>query len=398
VLDVPYSKDDESPAERQRSVRVAFDSADPVEVDVVPSFATGSVSHATRIGHLPRNTTRICGYSRCGNTLVYDGNGRPPEYCKDRHWPGGKTCRQMAQAERDAVRAAGLDAHLDAFDSTAGQLVTVAGPLHERLGDLLAALDHVRDGALTRVGDAERQMAEAVQRADRAERHAQRATAEEHRARTEMEQASAAAQHAAVQAAEARQDADTRIAAALDRLTIVEREHGQALARAHAAEAARHDEAERRTAAEQRAADLDAHLHQARETIERTREAHDALRERADAAEQAANRVQAELLQVTTRAEQAEMLAATQATELDDTRTRLTGERDAAESRADAATQALAAARSKHEQLRRQLAEATIAELAATKRAERAETRHDRLVETLSNLAHRNASSEGDPA
>ena len=391
VLDVPYNKDDESPANRRRSVGVTFDDADPAQIDVVPSLVTGSVSHATRIGHLPGSTTRICGYSRCGNTLVYDGNGRPPEYCKDRRWPGGKTCRQMAQAERDAVRAAGLDAQLDAFDSTAGQLVTVAGPLHERLGDLLAALDHVRDGALTRVGDAERQMAEAVQRADRAERHAQHANNEEHRARTEMEQARVAAQHAAVQAAEARQDADTRIAAALDRLTIVEREHGQALARAHAAEAARHDETERRAAAEQRAADLDAHLHQARQTIERVRDAHDGLRGRADAAEQAANRFQAELLQVTTRAEQAEMLAATRAAELDDTRARRADERDAA-------TQALAAARSGQEELRHQLAEAEAAARAATERAERAETRHDQLVETLSNLAHRGASTEGDPA
>jgi chromosome segregation ATPase len=374
--------------------------------DVLPS---GSMRRGTRITNLHgvdvdvaavlRPEARLCGYSKCGNELDYDGKGRPPEYCPPavRTWPGGKTCKQMAHAERDAVRVAGLDAQLDAFDASTGRLIAAAGPLHERLGDLLADVAAVRSGALVRVGEAEREMAAALDRAEQAERAATQARHDEVQARAAAETAAAAAAGGLQRAARIKDEADTRIAAALDRLSIVEREHGQALGRAHAAEAARHDEARRRADAEQRTADLEAQLHQARETIERARGAQDALHARADAAEQAAHRVQADLEHAAIRAQQAETLAAAQAAELSELRARITGERATAETRATAA-QTLAEAQADQEELRRQIAGAAATARAATERAERAETRHDQLVATLSTLAHRSATPEGDPA
>ena len=59
--------------------------------------------------------TRYCGYAECGQALDYDGRGRPPEYCQDRRWADGRTCRQLAAAQRAAERAAGLEAPLEAF-------------------------------------------------------------------------------------------------------------------------------------------------------------------------------------------------------------------------------------------------------------------------------------------
>src|SRR4051812_28840522 len=115
---------------------------------------------------------RRCGYSQCGEPLEYDGQGRPPEYCRDRRWPGGRTCKQMAAVERAGERAAGLDAPLDTFRASTDRLVAAAGPLAEHLTAVLAAVTGVRDGALTRVGDAERAMTAAVERADAAEARA----------------------------------------------------------------------------------------------------------------------------------------------------------------------------------------------------------------------------------
>src|SRR5437763_11908494 len=115
---------------------------------------------------------RVCGYSQCGNTLDYDGRGRPPEYCPDRRWPGDKTCKQMAAADRAGERAAGLDAPLDTFRASTDRLVAAAGPLAEHLTAVLTAVTAVRDGALTRVGDAERAMTAAIARAEAAESRA----------------------------------------------------------------------------------------------------------------------------------------------------------------------------------------------------------------------------------
>src|SRR2546423_3061361 len=68
------------------------------------------------------------GYSQCGEPLEYDGQGRPPEYCRDRRWPGGRTCKQLAAAERAGERAAGLDAPLDTFRASTDRLLAAAPP------------------------------------------------------------------------------------------------------------------------------------------------------------------------------------------------------------------------------------------------------------------------------
>lgn len=184
----------------------------------------------------PATPVRRCGYSQCGNELIYDGKGRPPEYCPDRRWPGGKTCRQLAATERDGIRAAGLDAPLDEYTATTDRLLAVAGPLAEHLSAVLTAVGEVRTGALTRIGDAERQVAEALERAADADRGAQAARDDSARATAAAAAAVAQARQAEVRMLEARADAETRIAAATDRLSVVEREHGQAAAEQRAAE------------------------------------------------------------------------------------------------------------------------------------------------------------------
>ncbi|HXV93858.1 MAG TPA: response regulator receiver protein, partial [Pseudonocardia sp.] len=57
-----------------------------------------------------------CGYSRCRAELPPPGpqGGRRRSFCKDRRWDG-RTCAQMARAEREALGALGLDAGGGAF-------------------------------------------------------------------------------------------------------------------------------------------------------------------------------------------------------------------------------------------------------------------------------------------
>ncbi|MCX6467307.1 MAG: response regulator receiver protein, partial [Pseudonocardiales bacterium] len=52
-----------------------------------------------------------CGYSRCRAELPPPGpqGGRPRAFCRDTRWDGGRTCAQMARAERDALSSLGLD-------------------------------------------------------------------------------------------------------------------------------------------------------------------------------------------------------------------------------------------------------------------------------------------------
>ncbi|GGQ84075.1 hypothetical protein [Couchioplanes azureus] len=105
---------------------------------------------------------------------------------------------------------------------------------------------------------------------------------------------------------------------------------------------------------------------------------------------QATQRLAAENAELTSRAE----LAETRIADLESQRTQLISERDAALQRAHAADQA----RISNAELSRQLGDVLAEARAATERAECAETRHDQLVATLSDLAHRGASTEGDPA
>ena len=93
------------------------------------------------------DTAVRCGYSRCRAELPPPGpqGGRPRSFCRDTRWEGGKTCAQMARAEREALGALGLDTGAGAFALDADRLrehvTAVAGPVAE----LSAALEVVQD-------------------------------------------------------------------------------------------------------------------------------------------------------------------------------------------------------------------------------------------------------------
>ena len=148
----------------------------------------------------PASRTRYCGYHACGQPLAYDGRGRPPEYCPDRRWPGGRTCRQMAAAERAAERAAGLATPLDTFRALSDRLADTAAPLVRQLTELLDAVTQVRDDALARMQEARQAEAAAEQRAREACEAAERAEQARRAAEADRDAALAQAETALAQA------------------------------------------------------------------------------------------------------------------------------------------------------------------------------------------------------
>ncbi|MFC0436125.1 hypothetical protein [Kutzneria buriramensis] len=116
---------------------------------------------------------RTCGYSQCGRVLpAQDRPGRKSAYCEDRRWEGNKTCKQMAQQERNALKVAGLEVPLTAYREVADRVVPVLESVQAQitgpLGELREALRQVEDGALARVQDEENTARIATERADAA--------------------------------------------------------------------------------------------------------------------------------------------------------------------------------------------------------------------------------------
>ncbi|MBW4722425.1 hypothetical protein [Saccharothrix obliqua] len=97
--------------------------------------------------------------------------GRKPEYCEDRRWEDGKTCKQMGQAEQRAERAAGLDVPLAAYQAATERLASAPAlaELRDRIDRVLISAADVDTAALARVRDAEEAMSEAIGRAQAAE-------------------------------------------------------------------------------------------------------------------------------------------------------------------------------------------------------------------------------------
>src|SRR3954464_4166664 len=101
-----------------------------------------------------------CGYSKCREALPSPGpqGGRRRSFCRDTRWEGGRTCSQMAKAERDALGALGLDSSRAAFALDAERLrehvAAVHGPvaaLAEALTQVTARLDEVEAHAVAAV-------------------------------------------------------------------------------------------------------------------------------------------------------------------------------------------------------------------------------------------------------
>lgn len=117
-------------------------------------------------------TVRHCRYSRCRRPLpVVTRPGRKPEYCEDRRWEDGKTCKQMGQAEQRAERAAGLDVPLAAYQAATERLTSAPAlaELRDRIDQVLTSAADIDTAALVRVRDAEEAMSEAIGRAQAAE-------------------------------------------------------------------------------------------------------------------------------------------------------------------------------------------------------------------------------------
>jgi chromosome segregation ATPase len=283
----------------------------------------------------------------------------------------------MAQAQRDAERAVGLDASLDAFRTVARPMQDSGKALAARLDEVLAAVQAVDGGALARIADAERAMLEAATRAQTAEAERERAHRDRQAALADRTRAQQAAEDADRRAAAARREADERIGAALERIATLEREHGQAQAHAAAALAAQAEDARRREDAEQRATVTQAELRDLRGRLDSAHAEQGRLHE---ALQEATGRATAAETQQTRLTDQTEQLRAQLAT--------LIAERDDTARHAEADLQniriELDSARSEAGGLAQQLAVATAATDAANARASRAESQVDQLLAALS--------------
>src|SRR4051812_20090262 len=109
--------------------------------------------------------TRPCAY--CGEPITYPRlAGRPPTYCA-RVWPDAPgTCQARAKARRLGNRAAGLDAPLETMREDSSQVLPQIEALRETLDSYAAGVRGVEEAALRRTAEAERDMQEAVDRAE----------------------------------------------------------------------------------------------------------------------------------------------------------------------------------------------------------------------------------------
>lgn len=339
---------------------------------------------------------RHCGYNQCGRELPYDGRGRPPEYCQDRRWPGGRTCRQMAAAERAAERAAGLEVPLDAFRAAGDRLAAVASPLARQLAELVDAVKGVQDGALTRMHDAEQHAQQAAAQAQAAQEATVAAKRAQQLAELERDRARAAAADADQRAATARAEADEQTRRAWRQVADADHARGQAEATAAAAAQAHAEETARREAAEQRTTVAEAELRTLRAVLDAERDTSAGLRDQladssrqATAAEAAAAGLRTELAQAYRERDTATGRAAALEAEL---RT-LTGNLEASQAELDASRAETVRLASERDQLRQQLAAARDSTAAAQRRAELAETRLDQLIASLPAASSKRRSS-----
>ncbi|GAA1285241.1 hypothetical protein [Saccharothrix xinjiangensis] len=181
----------------------------------------------------------LCAFGRCRAPLPPPGprGGRPFEYCPEREWPGGHTCKQLAGAEAALTEALGKTA-VPHLSGAASAFVDAAGRVLEPMAALAAALEDLRTSAATELTAA----AEQVERTE----------AEAARERGLRE----AATQQAERAGQDKVAAETARDAALADARTAREEHAEALrARAQAVAAQRGTELElARVAAERDAA------------------------------------------------------------------------------------------------------------------------------------------------
>ncbi|MEC3976807.1 response regulator receiver protein [Amycolatopsis sp. H20-H5] len=182
--------------------------------------------------------TALCGFRRCQTPLPPPGprGGRPYEFCPDRVWPGGKTCKQLAAAEQALREALGDTEVPTALEDAGEAFARAASGVTEPLQTLSNALDTI-------TGQLQKDIALAVAQAETAERRAtdadQGREASEARA-SAAEQARHEADEQARQAEQAKELAEVSTANAV--LQCAEAELAQARAEAAAAAISRQAE------------------------------------------------------------------------------------------------------------------------------------------------------------
>ena len=141
-----------------------------------------------------------CGYSKCRAELPPPGpqGGRRRSFCRDTRWPGGRSCSQMARAERDALDALGLDAGRATFQLDADRLREHVDALRGPVAELAEALDAVR----ARLDEVEGGALAAVEAANRGTAEAEAARVDAQQARERAERDARAAREQAAQAGE----------------------------------------------------------------------------------------------------------------------------------------------------------------------------------------------------
>ncbi|KAA2253831.1 hypothetical protein F0L68_31595 [Solihabitans fulvus] len=195
----------------------------------------------------------LCGFSRCRAHLPAPGpkGGRPVEYCPDRTWPGGKTCKQLAAAQDALAQALGEPADAPALTAAAAELAEAGARIHAPLADVLAALETIRTTTAAELTAAAARVQESEDAATRErglrEQTDQRAT----QADTDAETARAAADLADHQADNAR----TEQRAAQEQTVQARKDRDEAIAARREAECAKDKaETDRQRAVDQLAA------------------------------------------------------------------------------------------------------------------------------------------------
>ncbi|MFD7657130.1 response regulator receiver protein, partial [Actinosynnema sp. NPDC059797] len=103
--------------------------------------------------------TALCAFGRCRAPLPPPGprGGRPFEYCPERDWPGGHTCKQLAAAETALTEALGT-ATAPHLSGAASVFVDAAGRVLEPMTALAAALEDLRTSAAAELTAASEQV------------------------------------------------------------------------------------------------------------------------------------------------------------------------------------------------------------------------------------------------
>ncbi|WP_143162630.1 coiled-coil domain-containing protein [Couchioplanes caeruleus] len=184
---------------------------------------------------------------RCGRPIPQNSTGGPRRrMCKQSPDHPGKSCREVADAERDALARVGLGEAATALRPELEALRELVGPFGGAIAALEARLAQIEQVALDQVQDAHDQQlrAEAAQRT--AEREAREAEQRTTRAYEVRDEAMAERDLAVEDAGRYQREAD----AAISRAVEAEHRRGQAEGAATEQRRALDAEVERRTAAE----------------------------------------------------------------------------------------------------------------------------------------------------